>query len=115
MHSFKCILLVHPEDRSGAKLPPNSLSTKLSLLHNSINFNISSSDQFTIFKYCTSAYHACQTIIVRAIYSVMASAHALERFWNGKRSHCTVGPFWNILERQLWPFHSRKVTFAVPF
>ena len=32
---------------------------------------------------------------MRVLYSVMASAHALERFWNGKRSHCTVGPFWN--------------------
>ena len=23
------------------------------------------------------------------------SVHVSERFWNGKRSHCPVGPFWN--------------------
>ena len=42
---------------------------------------------------------AGQIIIIPTLYSVMASAHVLERFWNGKRSLCPVGPFWNVLER----------------
>ena len=25
----------------------------------------------------------------------MTSAHALEWLWNGKHSHCLLGPFWN--------------------
>ena len=44
---------------------------------------------------------------------MMTSVHASERFWNGKRSHCPVGPFWNIL---VLPFHSRTVQKGtVPF
>ena len=75
------------------------------IFHNSINLNVSSSDQFTIFVYRTSAYHAGQIIIMRALFRVMASAHSSERFWNGRRSHCPIGPFWNsnfcrsVLER----------------
>ena len=53
--------------------------------------------------------YAHQTIIMHAIFRIMASAHVLEQFWNGKHSHCPVGPFWNILERQLLPFRSRTV------
>ena len=91
---IKCIFISAPRGLIGAKL---------SSLHNSINFNIYSSNQFAIFRYRTSVYHARQTIIMRTLYSVMANAHALERFC--KHSHCTVGPFWNgnfcrsILER----------------
>ena len=77
----------------------SKLGAKLSSLHNSINFNISSSDQFAIFRYHTSAYHAHQTIIMHELYS----AHALKLFWNSKRSYCTV------LER------SGKATFAIQF
>ena len=44
------------------------------------------------------------------------SAHASERFWNGKRSHCPVGPFWNVLKRQVLTFRSRTVRKGtVPF
>ena len=44
------------------------------------------------------------------------TTHASERFWNGKRSHCPVGPFWNVLERQVLPFRSRTVRKGmVPF
>ena len=39
----------------------------------------------------------------------VTSAHASELFWNGKRSHCQVGPFWNVLERQVLSFRSRTV------
>ena len=39
----------------------------------------------------------------------VTSAHASERFWNGKRSHCQVGPFWNVLEQQVLSFRSRTV------
>ena len=75
------------------------------IFHNSINFNVSSSDQFTIFRYHTSVCCAGQTIIMCTLLMLMASVHALERFWNSKHSHCPVGPFWNgnfcrsILER----------------
>ena len=102
---IKMYFISAPRGPIGTQLPPRSHGAKLSSLHNSINFNISSSDQFAIFRYRTSAYHARQTIIMHALYSVMASAHALERFWNSKRSHCMVGPFWNgnfcrsVLER----------------
>ena len=62
-------------------------------------------DQFAIFRYRTSVYCAGQTIIMNMLFRVMASAHVSEQFWNDKRSHCPVGPFWNgnfcrsVLER----------------
>ena len=50
----------------------------------------------------------------RAVHKIrrqihVTSAHASERFWNGKRSHCPVGMFWTILERQVLSFRSRMV------
>ena len=94
-------LLVHPEDRLAPCLVELSL-TRLCMYcyHNSINFNVSFFDQFGIFRYRTSAYHARQTIIMHVLFKVMASVHASEQFWNGKCSHCPVGPFWNILKWQ---------------
>ena len=44
---------------------------------------------------------------------MMTSVHASEWFWNGKRSHCPVGPFWNVL---VLPLRSRTVLKGtVPF
>ena len=32
------------------------------------------------------------------------------------RSHCSLGPFWNVLEEQLLPFRSRTVPYRTdPF
>ena len=43
-------------------------------------------------------------------------AHASERVRNSPRSHCSLGPFWNVLDEQLLPFRSRTVPYRTdPF
>ena len=68
-----------------------------------------SCDQFSIFRYHTLVYHACQTIIMRALFRVMASSHASEQFWTSKCSHCPVEPFRNGNFCRKLPFQNGSV------
>ena len=117
MRSLKCIFISAPRGPIGTK-PGRAISltpTMYVLLPEMARYMLSTIQSTSMSVPPTNLpcldialqriYRAGQTIIMRALFRVMAIVPASEWFWNGKRSHCPVGPFWNgnfcrsVLER----------------
>ena len=99
-------LLVHPDDRSAPsslQAPSAASCPRFKTQSTSISLLPTNSPSLDIA--LQRSMHA-KTIVMRVLYSVMASAHALERFWNGSGM---------VSVHIVWWDRSGTATFAFPF